>query len=74
MRWHSGSLVWRRQKGINYMKTAIALGILAGCLRRVAVVESDPLYHGSERNNNELLAVLRLSRCQIVGTRAGETQ
>lgn len=56
------------------MKTAIALGILAGCLRRVAVVESDPLYHGSERNNNELLAVLSLSRCQIVGIRAGETQ
>lgn len=43
------------------MKLAFILGILAGCLRRVAVVQNDLLCQGWKRKKEELLAIYRMS-------------
>lgn len=54
------------------MKIAFILGILAGCLRRVTVVQSDLLYQGWKGKKDELLTYDTGS--QIVRSRAGKRQ
>ena len=54
------------------MKIAFILGILAGFLRRVTVVQSDLLYQGWKGKKDELLTYDTGS--QIVRSRAGRRQ
>lgn len=43
------------------MKLAFVLGLLAGCLRRVAGAQNDLLCQGWKRKKEQLLAIYRMS-------------